>query len=99
MIIPLTVVIMLLYGFLMGLIVRWRTFLMVSLCIMIFLSVVAAKLNEAVDPGDGSFFGSVLGSMLLLGMLGTLGILGFSVAHYGVKKKNASIGYARSPSK
>jgi putative copper export protein len=99
MIIPFTIAIMFLYGFLMGLLVRWRTFLKVSLCIVISLSVVAAMLNEAVDPGDGSFVGTVLGSMLLLTVIGTLGILGFAVAHYGVRKKNASIDNQRSQSR
>ena len=90
MIIPVTIFVMLLYGFLMGLNVSWRTFITVSFCIMVLLSVIAAMLNEAVDPGDGTFFGTVVGSMLLLAMVGTLGILGFVVARYGVKNKNAS---------
>jgi hypothetical protein len=87
MLIPLTIFIMLLYGFMLGIKITWRTFLTVSLFIMIFLSVIAAMLIEAVDPGDASFIGTVFGAMLLLAMIGTIGILGFVLAHYGLKRR------------
>jgi hypothetical protein len=99
MIVPVTILVMLLYGFLMGLNVSWRTFFMVSFCMLVLFSVIAAMLNEAADPGDGTFFGTVVGSMLLLSMVGTLGILGFAVAHYSVKNKTASGDIEKGPSK
>ncbi len=90
---------MLLYGFLMGLNVSWRKFFTVSFCVMVLFSVIAAMLNEAMDPGDGTFFGTVVGSMLLLAMVGALGILGFAVGHYSVKIKNASSDTEKGSSK
>jgi hypothetical protein len=75
----------------MGLKFSWRTFLTMSFCIMMLLSISAAMLNEEMDPGDGTLFGTFLGSMILLALLGTLGILVFTVARYGVKKKSVHL--------
>lgn len=86
MVVLVSIAVMTMYGFLMGRKVTWSTFLLVSSSIMIVLSVLVAALNEAVDPGDGSFLGTVIGSILLFVTWGSLGILGFAAARYGVQK-------------